>query len=339
MVGKVQLSFDQRQGLYALQQIARFTARTDRRLTTNERLHSPADGVTNYFIAEQLGETVGILEARQREIGQGIAALTTTVRGLASLRESLELAKGFAENASLALRNDRDTVGAELEQETDLFLRAFNSLILKAKNIEYSNLNLITSTEQRLLVRYSDDREQFLRVTGRNLFTITTDFKTGGLFSTNGVQRGGADSEVFSLTSNRLVLSNFLNVQTYDDPLNPGTPLDFSFNGFSSLLAYETLGGTANLFFDAIADSIARASNRLETHEQYFASNINILQQREVFTRNFSYALGEGRQRLTEVDVNEEAVTLSVLQTRNGLAISSLSLLGERHRQLLRLLQ
>ena len=339
MVGKVQLSIDQRQGLYALQQIARFTARTGRRLTTNERLHSPADGVTDYFIAEQLGETVGILEARQREIGQGIAALTTTVGNIRSLQKSLQIAKDFASNAKQTLDDNRDNVEEELKQDTDFFLLAFNNLILEALDTEYSNLNLITSTEQRLLVRYSDDREQFLRVPGRSLFTITTDFETGGLFSTNGIQRGGADGEVFSLTSNRLVLSNFLNVQTYEDTLNPGTMLDFSFNGFSSLPDYERLGGRADVFFQAIADSIERAENRLEIHEQYFANNLNILQAREVFTRNFAHALGDGRLRLTEVDVHEEAVTLSVLQTRNGLAISSLSLLDERHAQLLRLLQ
>ncbi len=338
MVGKVQLSFDQRQGLYALQQIERFSARTDRRLTTQQRLHSPADGVTDYFIAEQLGETVGILEARQGEIQQGISALTATTKGLTSVRNFLDKAKAFAVNARQTLRNDKPTVEDELKQHTEIFLSTFNNLILVGENTEYLELNLITSTEQRLLVRYSEDREQLLRVSGRSLFTSTTDFETGGIFSINGV-RAGADAEVFSLTGNRLVLSNFLNVQTYPDPINPGATLDFSFNGFSSLLEYERLGGVADVFFDAIAENIDRALDRLEVHEQYFANNLNILQTREAFTRVFSQTLQTGRLELTRVDTNEEAVTLSVLQTRNGLAISSLSLLDERHDQLLRLLQ
>ena len=338
MVGKVQLSFDQRQGLYALQQIERLSASADRRLTTRQRLHSPADGVSDYFVAEQLGETVGILETRQREIEQGAEALKTTTDSIDSLQEFLRIAKGFSNAALITLREAKPTVEEDLKQNTEAFLSAFNNVILVATDAEYLELNLITSTEQRLLVRYSEDRDQLLRVQGRSLFTTTTDFETGGIFSTNGV-RTGADAEVFSLTDNRIVLSNFLNVQAYPDPLNPGATLDFSFNGFSSLLEYERLGGQATDFIDAIAENINRAIDRLEVHEQYFASNLTILRTRAAFTRVFSQTLATGRARLTSVDANEEAVTLSVLQTRNGLAISSLSLLNERHDQLLRLLQ
>ncbi len=338
MVGKVQLSFDQRQGLYALQQIERLAARTDKRLVTRQRLHSPADGVSDYFIAEQLGETIGILTARQREIEQGIEALKATVGGLDSVQRLLRLAKAYASSALTNLREGGDSVGDELSQNTNAFLDTFNNIVLVAQDTQYLELNLITSTEQRLLVRYSEDREQLLRVPGRSIFTTTTAFETGGIFSINGV-RAGAAAEVFSLTNNRLVLSNFLPPQDYPDPLNPGATLEFSFVGFSSLLQFEQLGGQAESFTQAIEANIERALGRLEVHEQYFASNINILQTREHFTRVFSETLGAGRLELTKVDANEEAVTLSVLHTRNGLAISSLSLLGERHDQLLRLLQ
>ncbi len=339
MVGRVQLSFDQRQGLYALQQIDRLVARTDRRLVTQQRLHSPADGVTDYFIAEQLGDTIGILKDRQREIAQGVSALSTTVGGLESIQNFLIAARGIAANALVTLRTGTEQIEGRLQQDTQTFLAKFNNLILVATDTEYLELNLITSTEQRLLVRYSEDRDQLLSVPGRSLFTITTAFETGGLFSSNGVQRGGADAEVFSLIGERLVLSNFLNVLTYPDPNNPGATLNFSFNGFSSLLEYETLGGQAEDFVDAITQNIDRAIDRLEVHERYFANNLAILQTRAAFTRAFSETLSQGRSELTQVDVNEEAVTLSVLQTRNGLAVSSLSLLDERHGQLLRLLQ
>ena len=339
MVGRVQLSFDQRQGLYALQQIERLSARADRRLVTRERLHSPADGVSDYFIAEQLGETTSILKARRREIEQGVSALTATTKGIESVRRFLDSAKAIAADALVTLRVDKTTRDDDLQQKTQLFLTTFNNLILTAQNTEYSGLNLITSTEQRLLVRYSDDRDQLLRVPGRSLFTTTTAFETGGIFSTNGIQRAGADADVFSLTENRLVFSNFINPLAYPDPNNLGATLDFSFNGFSSLAQYEALGGQAEDFIDAITENIERASQRLEVHEQYFASNIAILQTRERFARVFSQTLETGRLELTKVDANEEAVVLSALQTRNGLAISSLSLLDERHQQLLRLLQ
>ena len=246
MVGRVQLSFDQRQGLYALQQIERLSARADRRLVTRERLHSPADGVSDYFIAEQLGETTSILKARRREIEQGVSALTATTKGIESVRRFLDSAKAIAADALVTLRVDKTTRDDDLQQKTQLFLTTFNNLILTAQNTEYSGLNLITSTEQRLLVRYSDDRDQLLRVPGRSLFTTTTAFETGGIFSTNGIQ--GRTQMSFSLTEKQACV-----FQLYQP---------------ASLSRPEQLGGAARffvqrLFLSSAVRGVGRASRRL----------------------------------------------------------------------------
>ena len=326
MVGRVNLSFDQRQSLYNLQQIDRLTVRTNRRLTTAQRLHSPADGVTDYFISEQLGETVSLLRSRQSEIDQGISALKVPITGIAGVREFLQSAQGLLADARGNAQRDDAAGNSALEQGTRQFSELFRSFILVAKDSEYLSLELLTSTEQRLRVRYSEEAEQRLDVQGRDLFNSVTDVATGGLFSGGGV-RAGVAGRVFSITanSNRVILSNFL------QPVVAGGNR-FSFTGFSSFK--DSLD-----FADAIDESIKTALSRLEIHERFFATNLSILQSRLSFSREFTDTLTEARASITAVDINEEAVTLSVLQTRNSLAISSLDLLGERHQQLLRLLQ
>ncbi len=326
MVGRVNLSFDQRQSLFNLQQIDRLTERTNRRLTTSQRLHSPADGVTDYFISEQLGETVSLLRNRQSAIDQGISALKTPITGIEGVRDFLKSAQGLLFAARGHASRD-DAVGdTALEQGTRQFSEFIRSFILVAKDAEHLGLELLTSTEQSLRVRYSEENEQRLDVQGRDLFNSITDVGTGGLFSGNGVRAGVAGKVLsVSFNNNRIILSNFLN------PIVDGTNR-YSFTGFSSFK--DSLE-----FADAIDASINLALDRLETHERFFANNLSILQSRLSFTRSFTNTLTESRSKITSVDSNEEAVTLSVLQTRNSLAISSLDLIGERHQQLLRLLQ
>ncbi len=326
MVGRVNLSFDQRQSLYNLQQITRLTEQANRRLTTSQRLHSPVDGVTDYFVSEQLGETISLLRSRQSDINQGISALEAPIDGIEGARAFLKSAQGLLISArSNALRDD-STGDSALVQGTQQFSELIRSFILVAKDSSYLGLELLTSTDQRLRVRYSEEIEQRLEVQGRDLFNSVTDVQIGGLFSGNGIRTGVA-GRVFSITtdSNRIILSNFL------APVVDGG-VRFSFTGFSSFK--DSLD-----FADAIDESIKTALSRLETHERFFATNISILQSRLLFSRSFTETLTDARYTITSVDSNEEAVTLSALQTRNNLAISSLDLLGDRHQQLLRLLQ
>ncbi len=319
MVGKVNLSFDQRQSLYRLQEISRLSTRANERLTTQRRINSPVDGVTDYFISERLGETLNIIERRRTEIENGVSALQTQIDGIEGARDSLQTARGHLIDARrLALNGTAST--SALEQGTQQFLDVFSSLILIVKDSEYLGLELLTSTDRRLEVRYSEDREQRLEVQGRNLFALDTDIATGGLFSGNGV-RSGATGELFDLADNNILLSNFVPPR--------GT---VSFIGFANFIDEPA-------FIDTIEENLTRALSRLETHERFFANNISILQSRLSFSYNFSNTLSNSLDDITKVDSSEEAVIISALQTRNSLAISSLSLLDGRNEQLLRLLQ
>ena len=87
-------------------------------------------------------------------------------------------------------------------------------------------------------------------------------------------------------------------------------------------------------------DDLARvdnAINQLRTISTEFGNNYSILQTRENFTDSLVNVLEEGSDKLTLADMNEESANMLALQTRQQLAINSLSLASQAAQSVLKL--
>ena len=90
----------------------------------------------------------------------------------------------------------------------------------------------------------------------------------------------------------------------------------------------------------AIDNSIKAANaaiSKLRTYASEFGNNYSIVQTREEFTTNLINVLEEGADKLTLADMNEESANMLALQTRQQLAINSLSLASQAAQSVLRL--
>ena len=89
-----------------------------------------------------------------------------------------------------------------------------------------------------------------------------------------------------------------------------------------------------------IEDSIKlvdAAISTLRTWASDFGNNYSIVQSREDFTENLINVLTEGADKLTLADMNEESANMLALQTRQQLAINSLSLASQAAQSVLQL--
>lgn len=84
-----------------------------------------------------------------------------------------------------------------------------------------------------------------------------------------------------------------------------------------------TVGGTG---FDTTADELDVALSTLRTESEKLASGLNIITIRQDFTDNMISTLQEGADKLTLADTNEEGANMLMLQTRQQLGITALSL-------------
>ena len=89
-----------------------------------------------------------------------------------------------------------------------------------------------------------------------------------------------------------------------------------------------------------IAQSLKEISSALNSIRNYNAelgNNYSILSNRQTFTESLINVLTEGADKLTLADMNEESANMLALQTRQQLAINSLSLAGQASQSVLKL--
>jgi flagellin len=120
------------------------------------------------------------------------------------------------------------------------------------------------------------------------------------------------------------------------------------FNGSASGLAIsggsQTGAGTvtsANLTggtnLDNIETTINAALGTLRTQSATLAANLSILSTRQQFVSSMVNTLVEGAGKLTNADTNEEGANMLMLQTRQQLGVTSLSLASQAAQSVLRL--
>ena len=84
-------------------------------------------------------------------------------------------------------------------------------------------------------------------------------------------------------------------------------------------------------------DEVDAAITKLRSMSSEFGNNYSVVQTREEFTENLINVLEEGADKLTLADMNEESANMLALQTRQQLAINSLSLASQAAQSVLKL--
>lgn len=88
---------------------------------------------------------------------------------------------------------------------------------------------------------------------------------------------------------------------------------------------------------DTTITQVEAAINTLREISSEFGNNYSIVQNRESFTDNLINVLTEGADKLTLADMNEESANMLALQTRQQLAVNSLSLASQAQQSVLKL--
>jgi flagellin-like hook-associated protein FlgL len=84
-------------------------------------------------------------------------------------------------------------------------------------------------------------------------------------------------------------------------------------------------------------DGLETANDELRVQAKTLSSNLSIITAREDFTSKMINTLEDGAAKLTEADMNEEGANMLMLQTRQALGTTSLSLASQAAQSVLRL--
>ena len=221
-----------------------------------------------------------------------------------------------------------------------------------AKDSGYKGVNLLDGEDQELKVVFNEDRSSSLTVKGDDASSaglgleasdgkwVKSADKTAAAFATKtqiteNSYVYGTDGKVYQATAT----IEATNDKQIEELVASGELVETSYTT-------ETSGGDAGKFVektidkDAISKSITQvedAVSKLRNMASVFGNNYSIVENREEFTENLINVLEEGADKLTLADMNEESANMLALQTRQQLAINSLSLASQAAQSVLSL--
>ena len=105
----------------------------------------------------------------------------------------------------------------------------------------------------------------------------------------------------------------------------------------SQTLGLVTLEWNSKEDVEKSIEELTGAINEIRAMSSEFGNHYNIITTRQDFTENLVNVLTEGADKLTLADMNEESANMLALQTRQQLAINSLSLASQASQSILRL--
>ena len=258
-----------------------------------------------------LQNTNSMMEATQRRLASGKKVNSALDDPVAYFT-----AKGLEQRAiDLSSRKDEMSEAVQTVKAADTGITSINTLIAAAKSLASAALSSDSTYDAgALLIQYNTVRTQI------NEMGADSGYKGVNLL---GGATAGLTIKFDEEGVSKLRVSGF----------------DGSTTGLSIGVAAGWVSGAtiASTVIEANIVSLDTARTTLRTESSKLANNLSIITARQEFTQGMVNVLKDGAAGLTNADMNEEGANMLMLQTRQALGTTSLSLASEAAQSVLRL--
>ena len=220
----------------------------------------------------------------------------------------------------LASRKDEMTESVQLIAAANEGVESITSLIASAKSLAQSALSASTTTEINTL--YSQYEEVLSQI---DFMAADSGYKGVNLLDSTAITHTvkfdeTGDSSLAITGFDAAAQGATLSLDTYDTN------------------AWVSAGGTADkLDINSAIAKLDNARSALRTEAQKLSTNLSTITIRQDFTKGMINTLEDGAAELTNADMNEEGANMLMLQTRQQLGTTSLSLASQSAQSVLRL--
>ena len=372
----ISLTASMRSNLLSLQSTQSLMDRTQDRLSTGKKVNSAIDNPMSYYTSQSLTNRAGDLEDLLDSMGQGIQTIKAANEGIESITAFVQQAKAVANTArdtsAKAVAKSNGTFENKLDagKTTNVILTIGDVKLTATGFADTSDLDdLVTAlTTGANQTTYDASGFTIEAGTGADEGKLIINVKEDTKLADQAISLEGAGQLGISLSGK---LDNTLrdsSMQQYNDILVQIDQLasDASYKGVNLLRnddlkvvfnedrsSYLEIKGddassnglglspatdwNTNEAVDAVIEDIEGAINELRDMASVFGNNYSIVQTRQDFTENLINVLEEGSDNLILADMNEESANMLALQTRQQLAINSLSLASQAAQSVLQL--
>ncbi len=360
----ISLTASMRSNLLSLQNTQSLMDITQERLSTGKKVNSALDNPSSYYTAQSLTNRANDLSSLLDSMGQGISTIKAADEAITSITEFVDQAKAIANQArDEADKSSVTSTGTIPGTNTGTAKLKIGAKEMNVDLTGVSNATTLVSEINDALQTGGIDASYEAVKDGEN---VKIQIKDGADVEAASISFEGAGIKISGeLEDNRgAYVDRYNDILTQIDQLAKdagykgvnllgGTDqtltVVFNEDRSSSLtikgvdgsstglgLAVETDWST-NAAIDAALDKVSAATNKLRSMSSEFGNNYSVVQTREEFTENLINVLEEGSDKLTLADMNEESANMLALQTRQQLAINSLSLASQAAQSVLSL--
>lgn len=373
----ISLTASMRSNLLSLQQTQSLMDTTQERLSTGKKVNSAIDNPSSYYTAQSLTNRASDLSSLLDSMGQAVQTIQAANEGIEAITEFASQAKAIAntarDNATIKGTTSSGTYAAAddtknitvkiegvadqdikvtledsdtLEQAATKIATALNDGSDGVKDAEDTVIGGFTATVENGQIKISNSKGIVANVSG-TISGITFNGEIGNSTRTTSMkQYNEILDQIDQLAKDsgykgvNLLQGNDLKVVFNEDRSSyltiNGTFADTSDEGLKISRA-EDWTNPDNEAIDASISELENAITSLRNMASEFGNNYSIVENRENFTESLINVLEEGSDKLTLADMNEESANMLALQTRQQLAINSLSLASQAAQSVLSL--
>jgi flagellin-like hook-associated protein FlgL len=216
----------------------------------------------------------------------------------------------------LASRKDEMSEAVQTVKAADAGIQSINTLIAAAKSLAQSALSADTTTAATALqTQFNTVKTQIDQMAGDSGYKGVNLLGGSSVSLTVKFDESGASS---------LGITGF-DATTTTGGLNIATA------------AWVSGSSIVTTAVDASITSLETAKDTLRTQSSKLSNNLSIITARQEFTQGMINVLKDGAAGLTNADMNEEGANMLMLQTRQALGTTSLSLASQAAQSVLRL--
>ncbi len=361
----ISLTASMRSNLLSLQNTQSLMDTTQERLSTGKKVNSALDNPSSYYTAQSLNNRASDLSALLDSMGQGVQTIKAADEAITSITSFVQQAKAVANTARDEA--NKEIVSSGTYDKTAVAAGDVKGTITIDGKTQDLSVTLTDNAEGADAATAIQDAIQ--KIAGAE--DVTVEFADGAFTVKSpagaevkvDIEVGGAKISGTAGNANRTKA-----LQQYNDILSQIDQLakDAGYKGVNLLQENDltvifnedrsssiTIKGvdasSKGLGLEAATDwgtndnigaSISQVESAITTlrgMSSEFGNNYSVVQTREDFTENLINVLTEGADKLTLADMNEESANMLALQTRQQLAINSLSLASQAAQSVLKL--
>ena len=375
-IGDISLTAGMRSNLQALQNTSNLLDQTQRRLATGKKVNSALDSPTNFFAAQAHTNRAADLSSLKDGMSEAIQVIKAADEGISSVTAMIEAAKGLAQAATTADINfgTMDITGASVADGNTVVINgttftatdsaaatsttfsvgaddAATMASLQAaieQNTSFSADVTVSISSSTVTISASGGDVEGLTITASS--TLTTSANADSNVSGERYDLGQQYNTLMAQLDTLVTDANYKGADT--NLLSSDGELKVNFEGTHNLTvsgfdaSTASLGGgisastndwtdTADITTDI--ENMDKALDTLRTESKTLASNLTVITTRQDFSENLITTLTDGADNLTLADMNEEGANMLMLQTRQQLGTSSLSMSSQAAQAVLRL--